>query len=314
MQSWKAERQGCQRIGVLLFERFSNHCLANTIEPLRAANTIAGKPLYEWTFLTLDGAPVTSSSGLEVRAGGRLSAAFGDSLVVMPSYGFRALGTSAVHRGLRAAAGRFETVIGMDTGAWLMADAGLLEGRRATIHWEELDAFAEAFPQIDVVRARHVADETRPTCSGALAAFELVTELIGQRHGKALQLEVRTLFMAPESRTDSALPGAKSALVARAITVMQQTLETPLSIGEVALQVGRSQKDLELRMKRELGATPQAVYRRLRLILARKLVTETALSVAEIAVRTGYLDASAMTRAFRAEFGTSPRAMRRNLD
>jgi AraC family carnitine catabolism transcriptional activator len=94
--------------------------------------------------------------------------------------------------------------------------------------------------------------------------------------------------------------------------VMQENLETPLSIGEIARRVGRRQKELEARMKAELGATPQSVYRRLRLILARKLVIETDHSISEIAFRTGYQDPAAMTRAFKAEFGLAPRGLRAN--
>ncbi|PIE14041.1 MAG: AraC family transcriptional regulator [Rhodobacterales bacterium] len=309
MRNWMNQNAAAQQVDVLLFDDFSNHCLANTVEPLRAANGFASGQVYGWRFLTLEGAAVASSSGLQVAAHGRLSQASGDLLIVMPSYRARDHATPATRRALRAAARRYGALAGFDMGSWLLADAGLLDGRRATIHWEELDRFAEAFPDVDAVRARHVVDGNRLSSSGALAAFDLILELIGEQHGQALRLEVATLFMAPEAG-GAATSLARSKSVARAVALMQEHLETPLAIARLARMAGRTQKDLETRMKAELGETPQAVYRHLRLIHARKLVLETDLAIAEIALRCGYQDASAMTRAFRGAFGLPPTRLR----
>ena len=143
-----------------------------------------------------------------------------------------------------------------------------------------------------------------------MAAFDLVMEMIAQTSGEALRLEVATLFMSPGVSAPQNVRLARTMTVSRAVALMQEHLEEPLSIGEIARRVGRSQKDLEARMKADLGASPQTVYRRFRLILARKLVLETELPIGEIALRSGYQNASAMTRAFREEFGTAPRHMR----
>lgn len=310
MRDWVRHTQGPHHIGVLLFADFSNYCLANTIEPLRAANRLAGREIYTWEILTMDGAPVPSSSGIEIAAHARLSSARGDMLIAMPSYRFRDHTTQATSRALRAAAGRFAVLAGFDTGSWLMAQAGLLDGYRATIHWEELVVFSESFPDVTVVRERHVTDRNRVTCSGALAAFELMMEQIGAAHGQALRLAVATLFMSPDATGPASEAPLRSRTVARAVAMMQSHIEDPISIPEIAAQIGRSQKDIVTRFHAEFGTTPQAVYRRLRLLAARKLVVETRQSVAEIALRSGYQDASAMTRAFRAEFGQTPRDLR----
>lgn len=296
-----------------MFDGFSAHCLANAVEPLRAANTLSGKPLYVWEFLTLDGQNATSSSGMQVAPHQKLSEAKGDYLAVMPSYGFATHAGWATQAALRAAAGRFRSLAGFDTGSWLLAEAGLLDAHKATIHWEELTGFAERFPEVDVVRERFVIDRDRITCSGAMAAFDLVLHMIGHDQGQALALEVSQLFMTRDSaRSHSGGAGAASRVVNRALAIMQEHLEEPLPISEIARQSGRTQKALEVRMQADLGATPQSVYRRLRLNLARKLVSETDLSVAEIALRSGYENPAAMTRAFRGEFGTTPRNLRRN--
>jgi transcriptional regulator GlxA family with amidase domain len=308
MPSWSNPQGPVTRVGLVLFERFSLHCLANAVEPLRAANMLGRRPAYDWRFLTLDGLPVKSSSGLEIAPHGRLGGDDGgDMLFVMPSYDFRAHATPGCSRALRAAALRYPTIVGFDTGSWLMAEAGLLHGRAATIHWEELAGFAEHFPEVIVRRERHVIDGDRITCSGAMAAYDLVTELIGRRQGEALRLEVTDLLMTGGSSRAGA---SRDRMVDRALAIMRESVEAPLSIAQIARRVGRTQRTLEARMRLVLGATPQTVYRRLRLNLARKLAEESALPVAEIAIRCGYTDASAMARAFRAEFGLSIRQLR----
>lgn len=296
------------KVDLLLFDAFSNHCLANTVEPLRAANALSGRCLFDWRYLTLDGAPVESSSGLRVAPHAALLQGRDGALFVMPSYGVRGLDTKATERAMRGSAGRYTQVAGLDTGSWLMARAGLLDGRRATIHWDELTAFSEAFPELDAVRERFVIDGPCITCAGAMAAFDLILHLIAAAHGPMLALDVAQLF----NTQDRAMPvrmGGRS--VQRAVEIMGANLEHPLRIKTVAQQVGCTQKTLEHRMQSGLGATPQAIYRRLRLAEARKLVETSALPVAEIACRCGYDTASALTRAFRSEFATTPRDLRR---
>ncbi len=313
MPLWTNNSAATQQVGVLLFDGFSNHCLANTVEPMRAANMLSGQTLYEWSFLSLNAHPVSSSSGLPVAPHQRLGDASGDMLVVMPSYGVRALGGWATSAALRAAAKRFDVLAAMDTGSWLLAEAGLLDGHRVTIHWEELTNLAERFPDVDVHRERFIIDGNRLTCSGAMASFDLILHLIGRDFGMALALEVAQLFMTPDSprsHTGGASPAGR--MVNRALAAMQENMEAPLPIADIARHAGATQRTLEARMQTELGAPPQMVYRRLRLNLARKLVVDTDLSVAEIALRAGYINPAAMTRAFNKEFGRTPRSLRQN--
>jgi len=304
-----------QVVNVVLFDAFSNHCLANAIEPLRAANTLSRRMLYEWRFFTLDGEPVASSSGLLITPHGSIADARGDVVVVMPSYDFRTHATWETARRLKAAARRHTHVAGLDTGSWLLADAGLLDGHQATIHWEELVGFEEAFPEVQVQRERFVIDRDRTTCSGAMATFDLVLHQITAAHGPLLAMEVRQLFMSlGDVGTVGTIRNPSGRLVQRAIDVMQENLEEPLLLAQVARKIGCTQRVLEQKMRREMKTTPQAVYRRLRLALARKLVQESDLPIAEIAGRCGYENASAMTRAFRGQFAVSPRRLRAQFD
>ncbi len=312
MHKWQKFPQGTRNIGVLLFEQFSNHCLANAIEPLRAVNTLLGREAYRWRFMTLDGAPVTSSSGLPVGAQGSLADCAGDVLFVVSSYGYRDCSTPAMARALRAAARRYSVVVGMDTGCWLMAAAGLLDGCRATIHWDELESFGEAFPEIAVERRRVVMDGVRWSCGGAMTAFDLVQRMIGKDHGEALRLEVAAMFMAGEGEPAAEVEprGPSARLVSTTLAAMRMNLEDPLTVPELAANAGVGRRRLESQFRKDLGAGPRQVYRRIRLTAARRLVEQTQHSVAEIALRCGYQNASAMTRAFGKEFGMSPRRMR----
>jgi transcriptional regulator GlxA family with amidase domain len=305
-------------IGVLLFDRFSNLCLANAVEPLRAANTLSGRRLYSWRFLSVDGAGVVSSSGLPVQPDAPLSRhPGGDYLFVMPSYGFRGHASAPTLRALRAAARRFGVVVGMDTGAWLLAAAGLLSGRRATIHWDEITPFAERFSDVDVRPDRYVIDGDRITCGGVTTTFDLILDLIEAQHGAMLRLDVAALFLhsdRPLARRAGPGNGRQAPyapVVDAALSVMRRTVETPLPVEAVAQAAGVSQRALEAAFRRAFALTPQAVYRGLRLREARRLAEGTPMSVAEIAARCGYADPSALTRAFRAEFGASPRDLRR---
>ena len=314
MPIWSKTDAAPQDVAVLLFDRFSNLCLANAVEPLRAANFFAGRPVYRWRFVTLDGSPVASSSNIPIATEDRLRPGEGgDLLIVLASYDYRRHATAKCAAALRQAARDFKVVAGLDAGSWLMADAGLLDGREATFHWTEIDNFAERFPDVTARRVDFIVDGDRITCAGGATALDLMLFLIAARHGEALRLDVVGLFQPDTQPSALALRPGRSRTVARAIALMRSALEDPLPIGEIARRLGRTQRDLETRFKRDISADPRTVYRRLRLAEARTLSQFTELPVSEIAIRCGYRNPSALTRAFRQEFGTTPRAMRHSI-
>ena len=305
--------KAAQTISVLLFENFSNHCLANAVEPFRAANTISQKSLYDWQFVSLDGGTVSSSSGLPVETLKWSKAdTQGDYLFIMPSYGFQRV-ASAIAPVLRSAKARFGMLVGFDTGAWLLAHAGLLQGRRATIHWDELTNLAETFPDTDVREDRFVIDGDIATCGGASTAIELSLKLIEGQHTPMFALEVAALFMhgGRQVMHDPYLGVTTDRLVRAAASMMRRNIEDPLSIPALAAQLKIAQRTLEETFERTLKVTPRTAYKSIRLREARRLVELSELKITEIAARCGYRDASALTRAYRLEFGVSPRGHRR---
>ncbi|WP_254871597.1 GlxA family transcriptional regulator [Pseudooceanicola sp. HF7] len=313
MQFWPGTMQEAikstepRELAVLLFSSFSNYCLANAVEPFRAVNNLTGQACYRWRFVGLEAGEVTSSSGMTVKVEA-LDQARGAYLFVMPSYDVQAHDGPDCQRALRQARGRFGAVAGLDTGSWLLASAGLLEGRRATIHREEQIALAERFPEVQVLPDRVVDDGDLLSCGGALTTFELALALIERHQGAVMRLEVAALFLDGDMEAGAGPRPGRSAEAAMAL--MLRRIEAPLPVEAIAAELGLSRKSLEQRCRARYGIGPSQLYRAVRLREARRLVENTILSVAEIAVRCGYKDASAMTRAFRVEFGLPPRALR----
>lgn len=307
MQKWTKSFSRTKRVGVLLYPRFSNLCLANCIEPMRAANDLSGNPIYDWHVMSPQGGQVLSSSHLPVVGSDPALAPGFDLLMVLASYDFARHDTGQTRALLRQFARTTPVIAGFDSAPWMMGAAGLLDGKRATIHWDLTDTFATRFPRIQVERARVVKDGNRLTSAGALSALDLTLDMIRSDAGAALTLEVENLFLreglpvGPENR-----PRAGDALVRRALGLMRDNMAAPLPLVELARRLSCQPRTLDRRCRAALGAPPGTVYRHLRLALARQLAEAGQTSVTDIAESCGYENASALTRAFRARYRRSP--------
>ncbi|MEM8774989.1 MAG: helix-turn-helix domain-containing protein [Pseudomonadota bacterium] len=312
MPNWTKSPERPIRISILLFDRFSNLCLANCIEPLRAANSYAAQPIFEWSILTPDGRPSKSSSGLEMLGvSARSDLDQTDYLFTMASYGHEIHDTPATRRLLRDAARKTRVLIGLDAGPWLMASAGLLDNRRATVHWDLLNVFTEKFLKVTAERARVVHDGSITTCTGAMSALDLTLELIENHLGMAARLEVEALFFHDvKSLAEAHLFETGDPLVQRAMDIMRDTVEKPLQINRLAKMLSCQPRTLDRHFRERLGAPPGQVYRHFRLSAARKLIEDSYLSVSEISVRCGYDSPAALTRAIKRQYGASPRVLR----
>ena len=301
------------RLTILPFDGFSNMVLASAIEPLRAACDISGADLFHWQVATLGGQPVRSSSGMQLRADVALKEVEGsDALVVVAGYGVREQAElPEVRAALLMAARRADSLIGLDMGAWIMAASGLLHGRRATVHWYELDAFAEAFLQVDVVADSYVVNRDRQSAGSATSAMSLILELIRDRAGDALAHDVSTLFVYDTAEARRADSGALSPRLGRAVRWMLKYIEDPLPLAEISAQAGVSLRSLDRMFGRELGVSAGQYYRRLRLNQARSLAMETSMPTHEIAARTGFSSAATLARAFKVQFGGTMTESRR---
>jgi transcriptional regulator GlxA family with amidase domain len=290
--------------------------VAAVIEPLRAANRVLGRAQFGWVLTTPDGAPAPTRSGIPIPAARPFDPlASSVPLVVAGSYDIAAHMTPGLVRRL-GRAGRARPMIGgVEAGAWVVARAGLLIRRRATTHWEDLEDFATAFPDINVVPQRFVLDGNRFTSGGAGPTLDLMLELIRVRLGYPLSLEVAKLFTYEQSeRVDQApaltLARPREPHLARAMEAMEAHLDEPWPITRIARAAGVSARHLQTLFRSNLGASPYGHYQALRLNRARRLLIETRMPALEIAELTGFTSPASFTRAYRRQHGESPRETR----
>ena len=290
--------------------------VAALIEPLRAANRVLGRPQFGWRITTPDGVPAPTQAGIPIPSAGRFEARGTAPLLVVASYNWQASAVPGLISRLSAAGRARPLVAGIESGAWLIARAGLLDGRRATTHWEDFEDFATAHPEVRTEARRFVIDGARVTTGGAGPALELMLTLIRRRLGYALSLEVARLFVTEQaSREDEApalaLARPQDAAVARAVAAMEAHLDEPLPIERVARIAGISARHLQTRFRRVFGVGPHAHYRALRLARARRLLIETEAPVFEVALRTGFSGPGALARAYARAHGETPGETRR---
>ncbi len=306
-------------IDVLVLPDFSLMSLSATIEPLRAANRASAQDLYRWRLLSIDGASPLTSSGIPIVVEGKFAADdVRDALFVVAAFGARrhAVGLTA---GLRRLARRDMLLGGIESGSWVLAKAGLLNGYRATTHWEDIEEFAAAFPAVDVVNERYVIDRERCTTGGAAPTLDMILDMIRARHGLALALDAASIFIY-DQKTIAQQPQhivlvgdlkTSDPALARVIGIMESNLAEPLPIETIARQAGLSKRNLQLRFHARLGMSPYGYYLNLRLAAARRMLQQTRNNVAETAAAYGFGSGSAFARAFRGRYGVSPIDARR---
>jgi transcriptional regulator GlxA family with amidase domain len=308
------------RVTFLLFPGASIMCVASAVDPLRAANRIAGETLFDWKIVSIDGRPPETTCGLPIAVHGRFDAAARtDMFAVIGGFGARSQASSTQVAAIRRAARSAAAYGGIEAGTWLIARAGLLEARAATTHWEDMEDFAAAFPGTDVRRDRYVIDGPVFTTGGASPTFDFMLHLIRARLGMAVALDVASVFIYDQAHQSSdaqplvslgRLDGYDPRL-AQAIRLMEAHIDRPLTVAAIAKRTGVTARTLEKTFLKSIGETPGAYCLRLRLNAARRLVLDTREPMADIAARTGFSSAAAFSRAFSRAFGKAPVRMRR---
>jgi transcriptional regulator GlxA family with amidase domain len=304
----------------LLLPRFSMSAYTAAVEPLRLANYSSGQTLYSWRTGTPDGAPVAASNGTRILpdcAARDLSRV--ENVVVCTGIDAHLIDDPETLGLLRRWAKSGARLGAVCTGAEVLARAGLLAGRRVTIHWENMGAFVERYPALVVRPTLYEVDRDRFTCAGGDAASDMMLTEIADRHGADLAAAVAEQLMHERIRAgDDEQTGPLAARravgephVLKALREMRAQLEPPLSTAELARRVGLSQRSLERLFRAEIGTTPARHYLRLRLNRARQLLGQTTMPVTEIAIACGFASVSHFARTYGAAFGHSPRAERR---
>ncbi len=303
----------------LLLDHFTLLPFSCALETLRLANRAAGKTLYEWQIIGAGGETVSCSNGTKISLDGRLE----DT-----SPGLRAPSVAIICGGLeiqKAASkpvlnwlrkqARGGTVMGaVCTGAWVLAEAGLLEERRATIHWENHDGFAEAFPDIDLYRSLFINDGNRITAAGGTASIDMMLHLIAEDQGEALATDIADQMLHTAIRSDQddqrmSIPtriGVRHPRLAEVIARMEANLEEPISPARLASDAGMSTRQLERLFRRYLNRSPKRYYMEARLARARNLLMQTQMSMIEVALASGFSSPSHFSKCYRARYGSTP--------
>ncbi|WP_375288446.1 GlxA family transcriptional regulator [Sphingomonas sp.] len=306
-------------LGLLLIDDYALLSYASLIEPFRAANALGGQARYRWTHFSVDGGPVAASNGVMVLADRRVGEdASCDLLFVVAGGDPRRFADTATFAWLRRLASLGTALGGVSGGPYLLARAGLLDGHRATVHWEHADLLRDGFPRVALEGGLYVIDRQRMTCAGGTAGLDLAIALIGRDHGPDLALRVGEWFIRTDARgpdrSQRASPadrfGVHDARLLRALAAMEGALEEPLGPESLAITAGLSRRQLERLFQRLLGTGIGEAYLRLRLDHARHLLRATGLSVTDVAVASGFASASHFSRVFKARFGIAPRDAR----
>ncbi|WP_147106567.1 GlxA family transcriptional regulator [Tateyamaria sp. syn59] len=304
------------KIAILVLQNTNMLSLAAAVDPLRAANRQAARDHYAWEFLTPTDIPVSLTSGLVIPANPIHRYASCDALILVAGFDPARQANPKLLASIQRLTTDTVVLLAIDGGAWLAAKAGLLDGHKATTHWEDLEIFAETFPDISVENARYVVSKTRWTSGGAAPALDMMLHLIARQHGPSLAAKVSAGFIhtahpAPSDPQIRHLPTTgHNRITARAHAVMEAHLDTPLPIPDIAKRLGLSQRRLQQHFQAHLGCSLKAHYAALRLNEAHRRITTTDQNLHSIALATGFSSQSSLSRAHTAHYGKSPRAAR----
>lgn len=306
----------------LLMPGFSVMGFVSAVEPLRVANRFGGE-LYRWHVLSVDGGAVVASNGMSVNADAALEPLKkGTTLWVVAGFEPLKFCTPALEHWLRRLDHEGVTLGGIDTGSFVLAQAGLLDGHRLTLHWEALGAFKESYPQLAVTQELFEIDRRRITSAGGTASIDMMLDLIGQAHGSELAIQVSEQFVLGRIRPRkdhqrmqiATRYGINNKKLVQVIGEMEQHTEPPLSTLDLADGIQVTRRQLERLFRLHLKDTPSNFYLGLRLEKARQLLRQTDMSVLEVSLACGFESPSYFTRSYRARFARCPREDRQRSD
>ncbi|MDR0808494.1 MAG: GlxA family transcriptional regulator [Gemmobacter sp.] len=307
------------RHALLVFPGFPLMAFSAVMEPLRAANLLAGRPVYDWVVVTDDAEPLRASNGLRIEPDhGAATAPDADRIIVCSGGDAENLKAGRALSWIRRQIRMGASVGAVADAAFFLARAGLLDSYACTLHWTSQPAFREAFPEIDMRPDLFVIDRDRFTSSGGIGALDMMLALISADCGAELARAVAEWFVHSPLRRDAdrqrmllrLRTGVRDEMVLSAIAAMEQALEEPVEIRMLAARMGVSADRLERAFQRETGLSPSAYLRRLRLKHAADLLTHSSSQIDAVALSCGFVSASSFSRAFRLEFGCTPRQMR----
>ena len=307
--------QNTAKFVFVLLPEFSLIAFAAAIEPLRIANRMAGKVIYTWRLASEGGETATCSNGTVINVNmGLDDVDRGETILFCGGLRIREAVTPKVLNWIRKESRKGMPIGGLCTATHLLAKAGLLDGRRATIHWENREAFIEDFPDLEISTAIFTMDRNRYTTAGGTASADMMLRIIANDHGNELANGVADQMIYTTLRTDKdeqrlSIPtriGVRHPKLSTVIKMMEDNLEEPISPSILAQDVGISTRQLERLFRRYLSRSPKRYYMELRLHKARGLLLQTDMSVINVALACGFTSPSHFSKCYRSHFSTTP--------
>ena len=320
--SLKEIKPKCQHFNFLLVDGFSHIALACAVEPLYLANMISRRDLYSFSLAAENGNTATCLSGLEMAVhSGFDDLGPCDGLYVLASMDVRTRSTRPLLSALRRERALGARIGALCSGAWILADAGFLDGRSAAIHWDYHHSFKEVFPDVELVKSVFVDDPKNPTAAGGTATADYMLHVIEEEHGPDLATAVADQMVYNSVRTDTAAQrvslqsriGKRNSHIALAIKIMHETIEEPLSPAKITEQIGISTRQLERLFGRFLSATPKRYFTEMRLNRARSLLLQTESTVIEVGLACGFDDPGHFSRLYKSYYGVTPTHQRNKI-
>ncbi len=304
-----------RRFVFVLMPEFTLLSFAGALDALRLVNRQLGYKAYEWRLIGEGGGSATCSAGSSFELDGDLEELRHDDVVLLCSGTNVSRHTSPkLVSWLRREARRGVTIGGLCTAAYALAKAGLLDEKRATIHWENHDGFLEDFPDVDLTKSIYVIDGKIITTAGGTASMDLMLTLISRDVGADVANAVADQQIYTSIRTDRdtqrlSVPtriGVRHPKLATVIQKMETHIEDPISPATLATEVGLSTRQLERLFRRYLNRSPKRYYMELRLGRARNLLMQTEMNVINVALACGFTSPSHFSKCYRAQYGTTP--------
>jgi AraC family carnitine catabolism transcriptional activator len=235
-------------------------------------------------------------------------------VIVVSSFNRHLHATQAILAWLRRLARRGVAMGAVETGAYVLARAGLLDHRKATIHWENMESFVDEFPKVRLTGRIFEIDRQRLTASGAAAAMDMMLHLIAQHLGQKVASGVAEEFIynrmrgseSPQRLEAGERMNTRHPRVRRLLEFLDSHLEDRLDVADIASAERISEREVRRLFRHHLGCSPQAYHRSLRLHKARLMLRQSDMLVADVAVRCGFASSSDFSRAFKREFKQKP--------